>query len=551
MTKLYLTRLLKAVFLTAVSFSTISASSASLTVADGNDVSNELPVFAYWMDRAQHFQLIYPEEELVDMTGKSITKMTFYISSVSKDWTNPDIVVSFGRSESEGFGSAQYLSVPVIKVGSGPLAIATGDDPLVWCVELTSPYLYSGGNLLVDIVSAKGNAPRVNFIGTKMAYNTGLTSRSSVTLSQFLPKCTFEYEDAGSQSATVSTDNIKFPFMFAGERAEAHFTVSNMGAEPVSGTITAVEGSEFTVSPAVIEDLAPGTGQEITVAFEPVATGDVESEILVDLGAAGQFEIAVSGSAVSAPEAYRETFDASDYSVAVPQGWTAYAEEYTSAGGEFVDFTANYANFPAAYRFSSYNFEGSGGIAWDHVNWAANTDLYRQYYYLISPEVHGNVTVRGMFTDLPAAGAFIEAYPAAKNVDGTFMFEAPAYDIIWDTDVDNTHWSVGSFTADRGSYVAFFMKFGALDFMAADNTVGITPPGKEGALQCRVAGVGVISYTTDAPGVEYAVYDLSGRMLKTGRMAVSTGRIELGTSPGLYIVKVTDGRDTSTLKIIK
>lgn len=541
----------KAVFLAALSFSAFPAFPASLTVADGNDESNELPVFAYWMDRAQHFQLIYPEEELVDMTGKIITNMTFYISSVSKDWTNPGISVSFGNSATEEFVTAEYSDVALIKVASAPLSITTGDDPLVWSVALKSPYLYSGGNLLVDIVSEKGNAPRVNFKGTKMAYNTGLTSRSSVSLSKFLPKCTFEYSDAQSQNAIVSTDNIKFPFMFAGERAESRFTVSNMGTGSLSGTVTVGDGDEFSVSPAVIENLAPGAKQEITVVFEPVATGNVESNVLVDLGEAGQFDISVEGSAVVAPEAYRETFDATDYTTSVPQGWTAYAEEYTSAGGEFVDFTSNYASFPGAYRFSSFKFGESSGIAWNHVNWAANTDLYRQYYYLVSPETHGNVVIRGMFTDLPAAGSFIEAYPAVKSADGTFMFENPAYDIIWDTDVDNTHWSVGSFVADRGDHVAFFMKFGALDFMAADNTVGITPPAREGALQCRVSGLGAVSYSTDAPGVEYAVYDLSGRMLKTGRMAVSAGRIDLGTSPGLYILKVTDGRDTSTLKVIK
>ncbi len=549
MTNFYFSSFLAAAALAA----SMNLSATTLTVADGTDTSNELPVFAYWMDRGQHFQVIYPEAELAEMKGKSVTQMTFYLSSLNKDLACPEVTLSLGVAASEGFAVAEYSAEPTLAVSTAPMTVAVSDDPKVWTVTFKNPYRYNGGNLLVDIKSDKcsGSAPRAEFYGVKKDYNTGITSRSSAVMSKFLPKCTFEFEDTPSESAMVSVESVKFPLTFSGSQAEAVFSVINMGTEPVAGTLTVAPDNDFSVYPETIASLESGASQEVVVTFAPFGTGETEATVSVDLGVAGVFEVALSGSGIDAPAAYRELFDSSDYASVVPQGWTAYAEEFNVNGGALTDYTSEYANFPSTLRFSSYSFDGSRGIAWNHVNWVANTDVYRQFYYLISPEASGRVVIRGKLTDLPATGAFIEAYPAVQAADGTFIFEAPAYDIVWDNELTDTSWSIGSFTADRGARVAFFIKFGALDFFASDNTVGIGSVADTTSLSCRQSGPGFVSYTTKESGIEYSVYDLAGCLVKRTRVNGSSGIVELPVRPGLYIVRITDGVDTVALKVVK
>ena len=58
-----------------------TAKAQTLTVCDGTTTNNYIPIYGYWADAAQHNQMIYPATDLSVMNGKSITSMTFYLSS--------------------------------------------------------------------------------------------------------------------------------------------------------------------------------------------------------------------------------------------------------------------------------------------------------------------------------------------------------------------------------------------------------------------------------------------------------------------------------------
>lgn len=134
--------------------------------------------------------------------------------------------------------------------------------------------------------------------------------------------------------------------------------------------------------------------------------------------------------------------------------------------------TTDYSAFPAVYRFSGFKFGNGEGIAWNHVNWAPSTERYHQYYYLVSPVLSGNVMVRGMFTDKAAAGSFIQVLPATPLVSGGFEL-GDALELAWSEPLGDTSWSVGTVRLPHEMRLAFFMKFGALDLVAADATTGV------------------------------------------------------------------------------
>ena len=164
----------------------------TLVIANGTTISETLPVYGYWMDANQHNQFIYPASLVDSLNGALITKLTFHGDVLSNPfWGSPSCVVSLGSTIDSNFTSATHNTTPLTPVYSGFLDVINGVMEFVF----STPYVFPGGNLLIDIVTTTtGDYETYEFYGVT-ANNSGISQLENDTpiLEQFLPKATFEY----------------------------------------------------------------------------------------------------------------------------------------------------------------------------------------------------------------------------------------------------------------------------------------------------------------------------------------------------------------------
>ncbi len=174
----------------AVLFLPFALQAQTLTVCEGT-VSNEyVPFQGYNADYAQHNQMIYPASMLTDLNGETILQMEFYIDPNASNGTNTAAdrlgtwTVSLGET-TETTLSGLDNTTPLTQVYQGYFDCSTG----ILTVEFNSPYLYNGGNLLVDLDHAAASWNRWYFLGVEA---TG-ASYTYNNQRNFLPKTTFTY----------------------------------------------------------------------------------------------------------------------------------------------------------------------------------------------------------------------------------------------------------------------------------------------------------------------------------------------------------------------
>ena len=164
----------------------------TLVVANGTITSETLPVNGYWMDINQHNQFIYPASFVDSLNGALILKLTFHANPfVNENWGNSTCVISIGTPIDSNYASATHNTSPLTQVYSGPLSVVNGVMEFVF----STPYVFAGGNMLIDIVTtSSGDYENVSFFGIT-ATNSGLYNEEFDTplIEQFLPKATFEY----------------------------------------------------------------------------------------------------------------------------------------------------------------------------------------------------------------------------------------------------------------------------------------------------------------------------------------------------------------------
>ena len=167
--------------------------SSTLDVYSSATSTNEyVPFYGYYADATQRNQMIYPSSELSSMVGKEITKMEFYISSVSGSGNIGDWIVSLGETAATSLTGLDN-STTLTEVYSGAMTFVSNNTMMT--VTFTNGYVYNGGNLLVEF-----NHP--NTAGYKHYYFTGqsVTGASYCYSAQrnFLPKVTFTYQNPPS-----------------------------------------------------------------------------------------------------------------------------------------------------------------------------------------------------------------------------------------------------------------------------------------------------------------------------------------------------------------
>ena len=188
----------------------------TLTIADGTSTSTGyqvVPIDGNNVDRYQHVQIIYPKGDLAAMTGKAITKMTFYLRSTASAAWGTTVKISLAEVSANNFSeSSKYNTSELTEVFIG---VWNGNTETI-VVEFADAFEYTGeNNLLFDLqTQAVGSYKKASFYGkggydyqqSLYGYNaSAVPTESGTGRAYFLPKTTFTYEEAGSATCAKPT----------------------------------------------------------------------------------------------------------------------------------------------------------------------------------------------------------------------------------------------------------------------------------------------------------------------------------------------------------
>lgn len=285
------------------------------TVADGTATSSYLPVYGLWYDSPQKNQMIYPAELLANLIGKKLTSMTFYSSSTAF-FSGGKVTFSLANiAEGTTYPSsgATPIDADLIEVYSAEPTVSQE-----WTINFNADadFVYDGGDLLIDVVTEAGSFKGMTFLGEAhdnasfYSYNN-----NNPTVQSFLPKVTFNYEDAGTVEPVYSMEVTSSKAIDCGSVvgsgsavATEKLVVKNTGNQPVKPLITfsGDNAGMFTIDPFEAAELAPRKSAEYTITFtapEGTEAGEYTANVAItdDNGNATAIEDVTVKGAVVAP----------------------------------------------------------------------------------------------------------------------------------------------------------------------------------------------------------------------------------------------------------
>ena len=260
-----------------------SGNTESETICEGTTTNEFLPIYGFYNDDFQINQMIYPENLLTNLVGKTLTSMTFYANGAlganlgTSVWT-----VKLGTTNQTSFASSlssitRLVPDNVTIVAQG-YSITTGINTMT--INFTTPFTYTGGNLLVDFQSTTdGGWVRAYFYGVNQnsvtgynSYNSSSTAGSNGHYSsggvrQFLPQVTFTYEGEVEPKHDLAIALSAPATAGAGSTVNVNVTVTNNGDFAENGyTVTVTDGTN-NVNITATEELPVGQTAEFTVQF--------------------------------------------------------------------------------------------------------------------------------------------------------------------------------------------------------------------------------------------------------------------------------------------
>ena len=262
--------------------------SAQLTtvVADGTTTNTYIPIYGLWADDYTRSQFIYPASMLEDLTaGSQITSLTFYSSTASQNWGAATFDVKLGEVTETTLSS--YLTYTATTVYSGAITISNN----LMTITFTNPYIYQGGNLMVEFFqTTEGTYHGEPFYGVSAngasasGYNSSNAASASFNQRNFLAKVQIEYTPGSGDicyrvrnlaATAITSDGCTLTWSDT-LNTGASYTIYNMADTSVLGTSA---GDSYTVSGlnsntpytlAVVADC--GTGTPSTYATIAVRT---------------------------------------------------------------------------------------------------------------------------------------------------------------------------------------------------------------------------------------------------------------------------------------
>ena len=285
-----------------ISFSLPVTGSAvyELIASDGNQTSVYLPVYGNWFDANQINQMIYPYDMVKGLEGKQITAITFYpqngINFYKNSGNDAQITFSLGNLEAS---SPEYSLTPERREGYQAVATIVMPEEkqpslTEWTITLDEPFVYEGGDLLLDVATLKGGYGTTTFYGTEQStYQSYYSYNTTQQRSIFLPKIKFNYENAAPVEDVYSMEVTSSKDIDCGSvigngavTATQTLVVKNTGNQTVKPVIT-LSGDNagmFTFTPAEATELEKKQSREYTFTFtapEGTAAGEYTASVAI------------------------------------------------------------------------------------------------------------------------------------------------------------------------------------------------------------------------------------------------------------------------------
>ena len=286
--------------LLVVALAVIAAQATELTVFQGNTTNAKVPLYGNYLDtQGTRVQLMYPESALADMVGLPINSVKFYTDANGITLTGGNVEVLVGTTTQTAFPSSGATPIEGLTHVAN-ITLNPGDTELL--INFDEPFVYNGGSLVIEtkVVEETADYANIYFVGVEQygSYNAVTYTYSWATQS-FYPMATFDYTPA-EYAAVVTPAELAFGRLYPDQEAEPKtFTIKNNGLNAFTPVFSGVE-APFSVTPAPAE-IAAGEVVTYTVAFAPTALGEYNQTLAIDCGAAGQFQVALSGAQVEVP----------------------------------------------------------------------------------------------------------------------------------------------------------------------------------------------------------------------------------------------------------
>lgn len=251
----------------------LNAYADELTVYDGTSLNNHIPFFGVYADYGMRNQFIIPANQLTDMNGCDITKLTFYSNTESQSY-DEGVTVYLKEVNYTTFSSATFEEwSSMTTVYTGTISVSNNQMD----INLTFPYSYGGGNLMIGFqVTTWGTAcTGISWYGVNQAsgvntsaYNKANSSHtwsSDVTPEAFIPKTTLTYEETSTtcpkpSNLTASVSNSHT----ATVTWESDFTSFNLRYKVASEENWTVVNN-LTTKSYTLSTLSPETSYQVQV----------------------------------------------------------------------------------------------------------------------------------------------------------------------------------------------------------------------------------------------------------------------------------------------
>ena len=251
-----------------------------LTVASCTATNNMAPVYGSRADSYCRTQVIYPASMLSSISGKQITALTFYVNTTATEKWTSTFEIRMAEVSASSFSSKAWNTE---KDGTLVYTGALDGTSSTMVVTLNTPFVYNGGNLLLDVRNqAGGNWKNAKFYGITSyqgeaiygvvsGYSSSATFNPNENRQKFVPKTSFTYEDAASAScadpsaltiSSISTTSASFSWT-AGSSETSWQYICLPAATTVDWESAAVKTA--TSAEATISNLIAGTDYKFYV----------------------------------------------------------------------------------------------------------------------------------------------------------------------------------------------------------------------------------------------------------------------------------------------
>ncbi len=345
-----------------------SQAQETLTVYDGTNTNSYVPFNGLYADYGTRSQFIMPATDLAEMEGATISGLTFYgASNYSFD---EGITVYMKEVENTTFASATMEDwSSMTAVYTGTISISNNQ----WMITLSTPYSYSGGNLMIGIqVTTWGSScPTTSWYGVNQGssytavYNNANSSHTwstDFTRETFLPKTTFTYEPSGDIScypvkglavdeSQTTTESITLTWIDTNNTDATYIVYTIAGTDT-----TEVDAANINITgtTAVITGLNANTPYTFGVKVD-CGNGDVTAMRTVN----GHTACGVI--TIDDENSYSEDFNS--YTTDISTSTTApssYPNHTMPNCWSFLNMSSSSSDYPMAFMTSSTSYAASG-----------------------------------------------------------------------------------------------------------------------------------------------------------------------------------------------